>query len=100
MDPPVRMGVVVTSILHESIHGLLYFYLSHFILQSVKEKSWEEFLQYKTSIIEALNKMLMHTRDVIEFEKAYVTFKEWGPTNIFFYNSSDLFMFPKMNGRK
>ena len=35
MDPPVRMGVVVTSILHESIHGLLYFYLSHFILQSV-----------------------------------------------------------------
>jgi len=38
MDPPVRMGVVVTSILHESIHGLLYFYLSHFILQSVKNK--------------------------------------------------------------
>jgi len=38
MDPPVRMGVVVTSILHESIHGLLYFYLSHFILQSVKYK--------------------------------------------------------------
>jgi len=35
MDPPVRMGVVVTSILHESIHGLLYFYLSHFILQFV-----------------------------------------------------------------
>lgn len=38
MDPPVRMGVVVTSILHESIHGLLYFYLSHFILQSVSSK--------------------------------------------------------------
>lgn len=38
MDPPVRMGVVVTSILHESIHGLLYFYLSHFILQSVIER--------------------------------------------------------------
>jgi len=38
MDPPVRMGVVVTSILHESIHGLLYFYLSHFILQSVISK--------------------------------------------------------------
>lgn len=35
MDPPVRMGVVVTSILHESIHRLLYFYLSHFILQFV-----------------------------------------------------------------
>jgi len=39
MDPPVRMGVVVTSILHESIHGLLYFYLSHFILQSVRKKT-------------------------------------------------------------
>jgi len=38
MDPPVRMGVVVTSILHESIHGLLYFYLSHFILQFVTIK--------------------------------------------------------------
>jgi len=26
MDPPVQMAVVVTSILHESIHGILYFF--------------------------------------------------------------------------
>jgi|GEM_PF-5094028 len=44
MDPPVRMGVVVTSILHESIHGLLYFYLSHFILQFVNMENFLSFI--------------------------------------------------------
>jgi hypothetical protein len=32
-------GCLATSILHESIHGLLYFFLSHFILQSVINKT-------------------------------------------------------------
>lgn len=41
------------------------------------EKSWQEFLRYKVSMIEAMSKMLMLIMDVNEFEKAYCSLKEY-----------------------